>query len=64
MTKPSYTKEMRQYADEHDMRLVTVDIPGMCFQGPADKDFVKVLAKALTAEFKKRAKRNKGTDQG
>jgi hypothetical protein len=36
--KISYTKEQRSIAKTHDLRLITIDTPGIAWQGPVPKE--------------------------
>jgi alpha-beta hydrolase superfamily lysophospholipase len=52
--KPSYPKEMRERAKQDGTHLVTVDVPGLCFQGPVTKEQVKEAVEMLTRWFEER----------
>ncbi len=47
----SYPKEVREIAKRRGLGLVTVDVPGMNFQGPADPKLVKKLLQVVTQHF-------------
>jgi hypothetical protein len=51
--KPSYPKEMREIAKREKLHLVTVDVPGMTFQGPVPLPWAKELI-AIVTEFANR----------
>jgi hypothetical protein len=56
MSKPSYPKDMREHAKQRGRELVTVDVPGMCFQGSVDQKTVNKLLKWVTENVFKKQK--------
>lgn len=53
----SYPREMRARAKADGRHLVTVDIPGISFQGPVTKDVVKELEAFLLRLFETRGRK-------
>jgi hypothetical protein len=53
MKKISYPAEMRDRAKADGRHLVTVDVPGMTFQGPCSAKQVKEACEMVTRWFKK-----------
>jgi hypothetical protein len=49
MAKPSYPKDMKERAKKDGKKLITVDVPGFCFQGPATNEEVSQLMKLITS---------------
>lgn len=50
----SYPKDMKDLAKKDERSLVTVDVPGMMFQGPVDRETAKALLRWVTENiFKK-----------
>ena len=50
----SYPKDMKDRAKADERSLVTVDVPGMTFQGPVDRKTAKALLQWVTENiFKK-----------
>ncbi len=50
----TYTREQRQRADSDGLVLITVDVPGLSFQGPVTSDDRDSLLKWLTELFDRR----------
>jgi hypothetical protein len=42
-----YEKEQIKYANEHHLKLCTLAIPGMTFQGPCTVEETKVIADCM-----------------
>jgi hypothetical protein len=57
MSRPSYPRAMKERAKKDGKSLVTVDVPGLCFQGPVSKKHVKEAIMMLTRWFKQRGKK-------
>lgn len=61
--KPSYPRDMSDRAKADDRSLVTVDVPGMTFQGPIDPALAGALLKWVTENiFKQRNKKPERTE--
>lgn len=48
----SYPAEMKERAKQDKRHLVTVDVPGMTFQGPCTKDQCREAIEMVTRWFK------------
>jgi hypothetical protein len=53
--KISYPKEMKERAKADGRHLVTLDVPGMTFQGPCSKDQVKEVFEMVNRWLRKEA---------
>lgn len=53
MRKISYPKEMKDRANADGHHLVTVDVPGMTFQGPCSKEQVREVLRMVNRWLKK-----------
>ena len=52
----SYPKDMKDRAKADERSLVTVDVPGMMFQGPVDRETAKKLLRWVTENIFKKGK--------
>lgn len=48
----SYSKEMRERAKQDNKHLITVDVPGLCFQGPCTAEEKKEAIEMVTRWIK------------
>lgn len=48
ITKPRYPKSMRDRAKADSLGLVTIDVPGMTYQGPQPEKRITALVKLLS----------------
>lgn len=53
MKRVTYSQEMRDRAKADKKHLVTIDVPGMTFQGPCTKAECKEAIAMITRWFKK-----------
>lgn len=65
MARVSYPKVMRERAKADGKGLVTIDVPGMTFQGPVDNEVISKLVEFTTqvifaSETRKKRKAAKG----
>lgn len=49
----SYTANQRRYANHNNMDLITIEVPGMSFQGPVPKEESQMLNDYLLALWKR-----------
>jgi hypothetical protein len=49
----TYTANQRRYANLNNMDLITIEVPGMNFQGPVPKEESQMLDEYLIAFFKR-----------
>lgn len=54
--RPRYPKAMREYAKKHKLHLITIDVPGMCFQGPIDAEAKHKLIEFFIKEILRKRK--------
>lgn len=54
--RPSYPKAMRDHAKQHKLHLITIDVPGMCFQGPVDVEAKHKLVQFVIKEILRKRK--------
>ena len=52
-----YSKEMREYAKQNSMHLVTIAVPGFEFQGPVTNEMKKEALEMATRWLTERTKK-------
>lgn len=61
----SYPRNMRQFAREHGLHLITIDLPGIIFQGPVPLEEHNLLLDWLQAFLSRQNNKPKPpTDKG